>query len=76
MDERDELTVVASAANEAEANVIVGFLESQGIRATYDTRGELGSPFAAADIEPHQVFVRAGDAAQARALIADAEANA
>ena len=44
MDESDELTVVARAANEAEANVIGGFLESQGIRATYDTRGEARQP--------------------------------
>jgi len=69
----DELVPLVEAANEAEASVICGFLASRGIRATYERRGELGSPFPVADIEPHEVFVRAADADAARAALDEVE---
>ena len=72
----DELVIVGEAVNEAEASVMVGFLESQGIQATYERRGELGSPFPVAGGGYHEVFVRAADAEAARAALADAQAGA
>ena len=75
MDADDELVPVANAANEAEASVIVGFLESRGIEASYEQHGDLGSPFPVADFGQHAVFVRAADADAARAALAEAEAG-
>jgi hypothetical protein len=76
MSDDDELVIVAEATNEAEASVIVGFLESRGIRATYERRGELGSPFPVAGGGHHEVFVRAADAEAAQAALAEAEPSA
>jgi hypothetical protein len=71
----DELVPLTEASNETEASVICGFLQARGIRATYERRGELGSPFPVADLEPHVVFVRAADLQAARAALAETETN-
>ena len=73
--ESDEFVPVGDAANEAEASIIVGFLDAQGIEAVYEPRGELGTPFPTSAAGSHEIFVRASDADAARAALADAGAH-
>ena len=71
-----ERVQIAVASDEAEASVINGLLEAQGIPVYYEGEGELGSPDPAAFETPRAVFVRAEDADAARRALAEAEAGA
>jgi hypothetical protein len=67
-----QLTV---ASSEAEAAVICGLLESQGIPATYDKGGVISPPYGGgmvgdAFVGRQQVLIRATDLARARELLA------
>ena len=69
----DELVTVAVAESEGEAAMICGYLDSQGIDATYDKSG-IAQPFAitglgAAHVGPQEILVRASDAEAARAAL-------
>jgi hypothetical protein len=74
-DQDEEFVSVGDAVNEAEASIIVGFLEAQGIEAVYEPRGELGSPFPTSATGSHEILVRESDADAARAALADVQAN-
>ena len=65
-----QLTVVGS---EAEAALICGYLESLGIRATYDKGGVMNpiGSYMGANVGPQQILVRAEDADAARAALAE-----
>jgi hypothetical protein len=70
----DELVKVADAANEAEAAVIVGHLESLGIEATFDSLtgyGGLGGLSGGTELGPQEIRVRAADAERARQALAE-----
>jgi hypothetical protein len=71
----DDVVKVAEAENEMEASLICGFLESQGIRATYD-KGNVGQfPSWQVDNLPfsgrQEIVVRAHDAERAAQLLAE-----
>ena len=68
----DEVVVLMSAANEAEAAIIVARLESEGIRAT--TVGELTAGFRAEAPGFVQVLVAKADLDRARQILADPDA--
>jgi len=59
------LTVVA---NEAEAATLVGYLDSQGIEASYREGGDLPESLIGTTV-PHEVYVNARDVEAARALL-------
>lgn len=72
-EEKDEheLVVVHVCEDDEEANIIIGFLESNGIEAALDTEG----PHAVFPVEgDSQVVVNAADAERARVLLAEREA--
>ncbi len=73
--ENYEFVPVGDAANEAEASIIVGFLDAQGIEAVYEPRGELGTTFPTSATASHEILVRASDAEAARAALANAGAT-
>jgi hypothetical protein len=74
----DEVVKIAEADNEPEAAVLVGYLESCGIEARYDSGGMIGPPlgFMAGQtgFGPQQILVRTEDAERARQALADREA--
>jgi hypothetical protein len=67
----DDLVQVAVVSSEQEAAVVVGFLESRGIRAAYD-KGGTSSPLGAY-MGPYegvqQILVRAEEEGAARAAL-------
>jgi hypothetical protein len=71
-----EAVTVAVAGSQIEADLIVGLLQSNGLRAISlaDDAGGLDPALAVTDGVPVQV--NAEDEAQARALLAEAEKNA
>jgi hypothetical protein len=75
----DEVVKLTEAPNEMEAALICGFLESFGIRATYDKGGVPGSlyGFAAGGGEAYvgrqEILVRADDLEAAREALAKAK---
>ena len=74
-EEKDEheLVVVHVCEDDDEANVIIGFLESNGIEAVLDTEG----PHAVFPVEGDaQIVVNAADAERAQILLAEREAAA
>ena len=74
-EDEEEFVGVGEAVNEAEASIIVGFLGAQGIEAVYEPRGELGTPFPTSASGSHEILVRTSDADEARAALADVQAN-
>jgi hypothetical protein len=75
----DELVVVTTAPNEPEAAVVVGYLESAGVRAIYRSEpqfalgsmvGALGSP-----MSPQEILVTADDLAKAQQALAARDEN-
>jgi hypothetical protein len=74
-DENEEFVPIGTAENESEASIIVGFLGAQGIEAVYEPRGELGTPFPTSATGSHEILVRASDADDARAALADVQSN-
>jgi hypothetical protein len=70
----DELVRVTVAGSEAEAAVICGYLESRGIRATYD-KGGVFQPLGGLAGEGlgfvgrQEILVRAGDLEAAKAAL-------
>ena len=68
----EEWVKVADAANEPEAAVIAGHLESEGIEATYDSRNEgLGGMFGQSELGPQEILVRAADLERAKQVLAE-----
>ena len=71
----DDLVKLTEVGSEAEAATLCGFLESEGIRATYD-KGGISSAIAAYSGPsggPQQILVRADDLDAARAALANTE---
>jgi hypothetical protein len=70
-----DLVKVAEAENEMEASVICGFLESNGIRATYDKGGTGQFPAWQVNNLPfsgrQEILVRGHDAERAATLLAE-----
>jgi hypothetical protein len=68
---------VAEAASEPEAAAMCGFLESRGIRATYDKGGTgqlgLGQVYPTAFVGRQEILVRAEDAEAARRALAETQ---
>jgi hypothetical protein len=73
----DELVKLAEVGSEAEAATMCGFLESQGIRATYDKGGTSSAlaAYSGPSGGEQQVLVRAEDLDAARAALANTEAG-
>jgi hypothetical protein len=79
----DELVKLTEVGSESEAAVLCGYLDAQGIRAIYDSRGVLGPPMAGlggglspsgsggSGVGRQAILVRAEDLEAARALLAD-----
>ena len=73
----DELVALTTAASEAEAAMICGFLASNGIEASYDTGGVTqpalggGSGLGGAFIGRQQILVREQDLDEAARLLED-----
>lgn len=69
----DQLVAVAYASNEAEAGLIQGLLENEGIPSILCARGIDGRQFGSGILAspPQSVMVRAHRAEQARALLAE-----
>ncbi len=73
----DEVVKLTEASSESEASMICGFLESHGIRATYD-KGGVAQPLLAfafnageAYTGRQEILVRADDAERAARLLAE-----
>jgi hypothetical protein len=65
---------VTVAANEPEAAVIVGFLDSRGITASYEEApSPLGGIFPTAGSGLYEIVVRAEDLEAAQAALAEAD---
>jgi hypothetical protein len=77
MSDGDDVVKLTDADNEAEAAVIVGYLESCGIQATYDRGGTIGPPlgFMAGQtgFGPQQILVRAEDLERAQKALDERE---
>jgi hypothetical protein len=77
----DALVKLMEAANESEAAIVVGYLESQGVRATYDRGSVVGPPMAGlgggfspagsggSGVGRQEILVRAEDLEAARAAL-------
>jgi len=67
----DELVRLTVVASEQDAALLCGYLEAQGIEASYDNRGAsqpvggLGAPYSG----EHEILVRAGDLEDAQAAL-------
>jgi hypothetical protein len=67
----DELVRLTVVPSEQDAVMLCGYLEAQGIEASYDNRGSsqpvggLGNPYAG----EHEILVRASDLADAQAAL-------
>jgi hypothetical protein len=73
----NEVVKLTEAESEQEAAIICGYLESRGIRATYD-KGGVFQPLAFLPITGvgrQEVLVRAEDLERAKAALADAGPN-
>jgi len=64
---------VAPAANESEAALVAGFLESRGIPARVVDRSFHQTPTESEDLSPIEVAVPAARADEARAVLAERE---
>jgi len=70
----DEDVLVATVADEVEAEVICGLLRSAGIECAHRVTGGLDSPLhGIASDGPREVLVHESDLETARVLLADAE---
>jgi len=72
----DDVVQIAEAVDVAEAEVIRGLLEAEGIQSYYTGAGGYGMLDPVGGHAPRAVFVRADDADAARAVLADASADA
>jgi hypothetical protein len=74
----DAIVKLTEAADEPEAAMICGFLESRGIRATYDKGTIDATPVSAmsgAYVGRQEIVVRAEDLAAAREALAELESS-
>jgi hypothetical protein len=67
---------VAEAANEMDAAVMCGYLESRGIHAISDNGGSLGSAFPTGNHGPFEILVAPEHAEEAHAILAAADGAA